>query len=278
MSNQSYREKKINENIALLNNFLSKIYNSYFLLENCDYEEEEDYIRKDIDHIYYDFEVLLKKTYILVLTYIEAERNFELLTLYKEDLKEMFLEEFKPIKSEYVDEIEETFYVSDSLNKIKHYLIPFSAFDSEIIKTSGIIYLENILENTSIIIKELKIKPTNEAQVYSAVKFTLKSTFPDSVHLSEPFYKTAKCYKPDILIPSIYTAVEYKYAEDEQKLIKTIEEILIDVSGYSNHAIYKLFYAVFYVKPGIVSEQRFKIIWNDNKFPNNWKPIFVIGE
>jgi hypothetical protein len=57
-----------------------------------------------------------------------------------------------------------------------------------------------------------------------------------------------------------------------------VSQILIDVVGYSNHPTYKLFYAVFYVKPGICSEKRFNIIWEGYKFPNNWKPIFIIGE
>ena len=277
MTNQNYREKKINENITVLNNYLSKIYSKHFHLENCEYGEE-DSINSEIEQIYYGFNTTLKETYLIVLSYIESQGNSELLKLYQNELKCILQVDFNGVQTQYVEEVEETFYVSNSLDIINRYLLAFQAFDKEITKTVGIIYLENILTNSSIIIKELKIKPTSETQVCNAVKFVLKSTFPDSVILTEPFYKTAKCYKPDILIPSLRTAIEYKYAEDEQRLTKTIEEILIDVVGYSNHPTYKSFYAVFYVKAGICSEKRFNLIWDASKFPNNWKPIFVIGE
>jgi hypothetical protein len=279
MTNQNYQERKINENVTLLNNYLNKIYGLHFHLENCEFGEEE-YIDKEIEQKYYEFNSTLKDTYLLVFSYIESQGNTELLKIYQATLSEILTENFNAIETQYVDEIEETFYVSKSFNKLNQFLLPYQAFalDKEITISAGIIYLENILTNTAIILKELKETPKSETQVYNAVKFVLKSTFPDSVLLSEPFYKTAKCYKPDILIPSIHTAVEYKYAEDEQRLIKTIEEILIDVVGYSNHPIYKTFYAVFYVKPGICSEKRFKIMWDEKKFPNNWKPILSIGE
>jgi hypothetical protein len=72
-----------------------------------------------------------------------------------------------------------------------------------------------------------------------------------------PFYSNAKCYKPDILIPTLNCAIEYKFARTEATLVKTIEQILIDVKGYAGHPIYKYFYAVFYVKSGIISKNRF---------------------
>lgn len=279
MTNQNYQERKINENVNLLNNYLHKIYGLNFHLENCEFGEEE-HVHREIEQNYYEFNSTLKETYLLVFSYIESQDNKEFLKLYQANLGEILTENFNGIETQYVDEVGETFYVSKSFNKLNQFLLPYQAFalDNKITISAGIIYLENILTNTAIILKELKETPKSETQVYNAVKFVIKSTFPDSVLLSEPFYKTAKCYKPDILIPSINTAVEYKYAEDEQRLIKTIEEILIDVMGYSNHPIYKTFYAVFYLKPGICSEKRFKIIWEEKKFPNNWKPILSIGE
>ncbi len=279
MTNQNYQERKINENVIILNNYLRKIYGLHFHLENCDIGEEES-VNREIEQNYFEFNSTLKDTYLLVFTYIESQGNTKLLKLYQQSLSVILDENFNGVETQYIDEIEETFYVSKSLSKLSQFILPYQAFaiDKESVINAGVLYLENILTNTAVIIKELKETPKSETQVYNAVKFVLKSTFPDSVLLSEPFYKTAKCYKPDILIPSIHTAVEYKYAEDEQRLIKTMEEILIDVVGYSNHPIYKTFYAVFYVKPGICSEKRFKIMWEEKRFPNNWKPILAIGE
>jgi hypothetical protein len=277
MSDENYQELKINESVAVCRNYLSKIYGLHDELNHCEIGEEE-YIHKEIDQQHFEFEARIRTTYILVLAYLQSKGSLELLKQFQKDLGQVLLEDFKGITSIYVDEIDEEVYISKALDKLEEFLLPYQAFDKDIFKSSGIIFLENILNSTSVILKELGIKPTSETQVYKNVKFVTKSTFPDSSFPSEPFYKTAKCYKPDILIPSLNTAVEYKYAEDENRVINTIEQILVDVAGYSNHPTFKIFYAVFYVKAGVFSEERFQIIWRGYRFPDNWKPIFVIGE
>jgi len=278
MQNQHYQETKINENIALCHNYLNKIQGMHFQLENYCENGEEQYLHKIIEQQEFEFNSILKSTYLLVFAYIESKKNFEFLKYYREELEKIMETDFYGITTQYIDEIEETIYISKEFDKLTEYLIPYQAFNKEIFKNSGLIYLENILANTSVILKDLKIKPKSENEVYTSVKFICKSTFPDSSFPSEPFYKTAKCYKPDILIQSLNSAIEYKYAKDEGKLITTIEQILIDVVGYSNHPIFNIFYAVFYVKAGVCGEKRFQTIWNSYNFPKNWKPIFVIGE
>lgn len=275
--NKTYQEKKINDIITLLENLLSSIYGLHVLLDNCDDGEEES-IKKEIDNSYRKFNMLFKDLYFTVLAYLEKYGSNEIFKLHKMDLPTVLNKDFNSIETADIDEIEETIYVSPYLQKIRTLLAPFQAFDVDVNKNVGLVYLENILHNTAVVIKNLGIHPNSETQVYNAVKFVVQATFPDWINASpEPFIKTAKCYKPDILIPSINTAVEYKFAQDAKTLVKTIEEILIDVVGYSGHHIYKTFYAVFYVKAGICDENRFNIIWNENRFPKNWKPIFVIG-
>ena len=169
--------------------------------------------------------------------------------------------------------------------------------NTEILKRSGLIYLEHILESTHIIINKLEKKPKSEVEVYNAVKIVCEATFANAeflhfnmltpteqntfqftAHFTPSFQTQVKCYKPDILIPSLNCAIEYKYAESETSLIKTIEDILIDVKGYSNNFHYRIFYAVFYVKIGIWSRQRFNQVWTEKGFPENWKGIMVEGE
>ena len=277
MTNQNYQETKINGSIASCYNYINKIQGLHFYLNECSHEEDE-YVHKEIEQEEHKFNNLLKKTYLLILAYIESQQNFELLKLYKKDLELVLENDFNGITTVHADEIEETFWVSKELDKMKDYLIPYQSFNDDFYKNTGLIYLENILTNTGVILKDLDEIPNSETQVYRPVKFLIKNTFVDSSFPSEPFYKTAKCYVPDILIPSLNVAIEYKYATDETKLITTIEQILIDVVGYSNHPIYKIFYAVFYVKSGVCGEKRFNTIWNGLNFPKNWKPILVVGE
>lgn len=158
-------------------------------------------------------------------------------------------------------------------------LAPFKAFETESederIKKEGLVYLEHILESTAVIIKSLGIVPTKESEVYDAVRIVTQATFPKVIYPTESFQKEAKCYRPDILIPTLKCAIEYKYAMDEKRLIDTIDQILVDVKGYSHNRVYNLFYAVFYVKSGIWTEKKFNSVWEEREFPDNWKGIIV---
>jgi len=154
----------------------------------------------------------------------------------------------------------------------------FGANDlSHLMQRTGISYLETILRNTAVIIHHRKITPKNETDVYKAVADVCKAVYPGSAKLDSPFVKIAGEYKPDVLIPALNCAIEYKYAKTEAKLKATIEGILGDVQNYSNHQEYKLFYAVFYVKPDIWGAQKFEEVWKQNNFPANWKGIYVVG-
>jgi hypothetical protein len=277
MKDTVYQEKKINHLITELQNCLSLIHRGNNSLESCEMEEEY-YIQRSIENQYRRFNTFIKNLYIILIQYLESQGCNELIQILKSDTSEILNQSYESIKSDYDDEWENTVFWSDDFNKMKKIILPFEAFDSKTKKDIGLIYLENILLNTSAIIKDLEIVPNSETKIYNGVKHVIKSTFPDYINLTEPFYKEAKCYKPDILIPTLSTAIEYKFAQDEQRLIKTIEDILIDVVGYNNHATYRNFYAVFYVKPGIWSERRFQEVWNGYKFPLNWKSIYVIGE
>jgi hypothetical protein len=162
-------------------------------------------------------------------------------------------------------------------------LFPFRAFGSTDSKhLTGLDYLENVLKSTNRILKERNIKPTKEAEVYNGVKLVIEATFSNS-KASYPggqkkvISQMAKCYIPDILIPDLNCAIEYKFAKSEKDLNETIDQVLVDVKGYSNDLIYNRFYAVFYVKTGVTTEMRFNQIWNEKKFPSNWRPIFIEG-
>jgi hypothetical protein len=277
MRNLFYQERTINEKLIELEKHLAQV--DYLNLK-IDFSEqgEEEYIEKEIEQVYYKFNASIKELYLMLLNYFEAQNSKELLTLFKNDLSHILDSNYKGIQTVEDPDFGQIYYICEELYSIKKFLLSFEAFDERTTKNIGLIYLENILSHTAYIAKELQTKVTNETSIYNSVKHVIKATFPDYIGLSEPFYKEAKCYRPDILIPSLNTAIEYKYATDEAKLIKTIEDILIDVSGYSNHPIYKIFYAVFYVTAGICTEQRFNILWSDHKFPENWKPIFVNGE
>ncbi len=226
------------------------------------------------------FAYLADRVYKMCIVYFEKKQLRELISIFKDEILPNITYKDKLLSGTFNQDNAEVY--SDLTSIFWSFLLAFPAFGDNdtgiLLKRTGITFLENILESTGVIIKELNKTPTTETQVYSAVKILTQATFPSAIFPSLSFQKTAKCYIPDILLPTLNCAVEYKYADTESKLIDTIDQILIDVKGYDNHPVYKLFYAVFYVKPGIWTKNRFDAVWEEKKFPANWKGILVVGQ
>lgn len=138
--------------------------------------------------------------------------------------------------------------------------------------------LENILNSTATLLADFDIQPKSEPEVYKPMINICKTAFPDNKSCSFKFQKTAKCYNPDILIPSLECAIEFKYVKDEKELNRTMDEILADVEGYKGNPSYSVFYSVFYAAGSFCSPQRFNCMWEEKHFPDNWKGIYVQGK
>lgn len=277
MEDKHFQEVIIKNTISELKMLIGEMYGMQIQMDFYEHHFHQE-IEEKVNRIKFKFNQKIQDVYIITLAYIDSRKNFELLDLFKANLRHIFESDYNGIQSVLNDDDGQVYFFSPDLENIKRFLQVYRGFDANVNQSIGLVYLENILTSTAIILKELKIKPNSEALVYNNIKHVISSTFPDYIGLTESFYKEAKHYKPDILIPSLSTAIEYKFAKDIQRLTKTVEEIVIDVKGYSNHPLYKIFYAVFYVRPGICTDLRFKNIWDGYKFPSNWKPIFVIGE
>lgn len=145
-------------------------------------------------------------------------------------------------------------------------------------RIAGLIYLKRILRNTHLITAKMSEPPKTETEVYNAVKDTINVIFSNCKFPKSNFIKSFKEYNPDILIPELFAAVEYKYASSEQKLKTTIEQIAADVKGYTGDNDYNIFYAVFYVTTDFWGLEKFKTVWSENDFPHNWVPIYVVGK
>lgn len=166
------------------------------------------------------------------------------------------------------------------LADLRQFLTPLDVLGdkSRYLKLSGVQYLETILRNTATIIHKAKMCPNSEAEVYKSVRSVLEVVFPSAKSPKSNFFKTAQEYKPDILLPELSAAIEYKYAEDESKLKATIAQISDDVKGYTGDDDYNLFYAVFYVKEDFWGEDKFNVAWGEKDFPKNWRSFYVVGK
>jgi hypothetical protein len=272
-----------------------KIKNWLYKLNSLQWDLEQKYTQQsyihepDIDtqmrlaEIIYDLEDeffhIAEKIYLGMLTFFEHNGLPEHLETCKRILNPFFKSKIALLVSGYHAPTGDQYSIfAATCWKL---LSPFKVFDieseDERLKKEGLVYLEHILESTAVIISSLGIVPTKEAEVYDAVKIVTKATFPKVIYPTESFQKEAKCYRPDILIPHLKCAVEYKYAMDVKRLIDTIDQILVDVKGYSHNRGYNLFYAVFYFKSGILTDKKFNSLWAEREFPDDWKGIIVFA-
>lgn len=230
--------------------------------ERYDYEMEEQERKESL--IY-----MAEKLFPLVQAYIEAKHLPNYYNAFLAEITPFY--ENKKILSATKDMDSELVHV------YRKYLDAFDDF-SIIGARKEFEILENILDSTATLLKDFGIQPKSEPDVYKPMIKICKTAFPDNKDCSHyKFQKTAKCYNPDILIPSLECAIEFKYVNDEKELNRTMDEILADVEGYKGNPSYSVFYAVFYAANSICSPQRFNSMWAEKHFPENWKGIYVQG-
>ena len=264
---------QIRENYTLLSTSISKmdkIYHSHEDYHPMDYHFVEEQIESETEKFCFTF----KKLYFLCIEFFEKNNSNEILKIFKHSYNIIFDNSFQLIKLEYVDIYEDYFYTCQLFHNLQLLLEPF-----DIIKQKDILsnqYLENLLKNTGYLIKELQQNSGKEVEVYTCIKTIIKSIFSDSRFVVESFVTTAKSYKPDILIPSLRTCIEYKFAKSEKRLIDTIGEIYEDIHGYSTNSNFEYFYVVFYLKDITFPINRFNEIIYEKHFPKNWK-FFLIN-
>lgn len=217
-----------------------------------------------------------------VLVYIESQ-NLINYGLYAKELLEQYSSSSK-VTTKINDDYSIFHYQGyEVIQVIDSLLSPFDFMDNDSIenlaKANGIKYLENILQQTGAILENIKINPNSEPRVYNAVKFVIKSIFPSSIHPTKRFFTSFRNFEPDILIPQLEVAIEYKYAKDEATLKSTIEQIAPDAIGYAYDENYKLFYGVFYVtgEAKKMGQKRFEQAIIDMKYPKNWKFYYIEG-
>jgi hypothetical protein len=105
---------------------------------------------------------------------------------------------------------------------------------------------------------------------------TLIHVFPDTGR-EVPIAKVSKCYKPDIGVPSLKAAIEFKFADTDAELKKSIGGIYEDVAGYGGSEDWRHFYAVFYMTDAFITQHQVEAEFKVSKVDRQWKPIVVQG-
>lgn len=162
----------------------------------------------------------------------------------------------------------------------KRALEPFKAFDYNKSHEEEQVKLSNLLKNTDFILKNTLASINNEADIYKQVKWVLGLYYPSCRHVNKAsFIKEFSTYHPDILIPELKTAIEYKYIRDKAENIdKYLDAVKIDATNYTEDFRYDHFIAVLYIKDtSIATEQAIHVAWEQKKFPENWRLVIAMG-
>lgn len=191
----------------------------------------------------------------------------------------MFKNKFQPIIDieKKVTESRGPLYSDDEPSMIIHdefreFLSSFQEFKSDYNQKLEVNKLKLILENTNSIIAKTKTTITNETSIYNPVKWFVETIFPTTRSLNKArFIKKFSTYHPDILIPEISSAVEYKFIRTGINVEKYLDQIKVDADNYEDDPEYRFFYAVvFFENKSEINPGGFKQAISEKKFPENW--------
>jgi hypothetical protein len=201
-----------------------------------------------------------------------------------------YREEFIATVKPYIDSKEKALTISGPLfsesdpfvevvSKIEKCLSPFNVFNEYHKNEDEINILEEILRNSSKIIAHTKTKITKEADIYKEVKWVLEMIFPQTRNLHKArFISKFQTYHPDILIPELKLAIEYKLIHEGDNVDKFIDQIKTDADNYDGDHEFQEFYAVIYfMDKTMATEKATRQSWIEKKFPENWNLIVVFN-
>ena len=171
-------------------------------------------------------------------------------------------------------------FFSVPLSKLRELLAPFDIEPTsrdQYRQQEGRRYLMRLLENTAMLVKLRQITPTKETELTNIVEEFAFLVFPDArVADAARFNTVFKTFRPDILIPELSTAIEYKYIDSDDDLKKVLGEIAEDAKAYRGDDAYSNFYAVFYLTHLFCSKERLETAWTEFDPPDNWHLVYVI--
>jgi hypothetical protein len=262
-------EKQIVEDLQNLNYLFSEL--SWLDQEEANYEIE--FKLKE------DFENLIDRIFLSLVAYFEVLNLPIFLSRFISHFEQKIKE--RKIYEKYYHEDSGEF-ISETLTDIFAFLRPFILFSEDeeyVLRKKGIIYLNRVLENTDRIIKLQGKVCNNESDIYKTVKPYIEIFFPQAAHTEgHVILNKLKCYKPDLFIPDLHSAVEYKLIDEKSDIAKTISEIADDVIGYKEKIGkigYNIFYTVYYIKNVSITKERLSELWKEREYPENWNLIAV---
>ncbi|MGC3978396.1 MAG: hypothetical protein QM751_09345 [Paludibacteraceae bacterium] len=236
---------------------------------------EDDYKSDVSESLLY---VRIRDLYFLILAYLEAQGMSSLFDIFHNRYAPV-IDDDNELKKEvcYHPEDESELKI---LNDFEQFLKAFSFFDNHYHKNEESGQLISILRNTDHILKNCNVEVHNEADIYKQVKWVLGLYYPKCRNKNKAaFIQQFKTYNPDILIPELKTAIEYKYINSlSDNIDEFIDQIKIDSTNYIGDSNYEYFIAVIYIEDiSMATNESIEASWKAKNFPKNWELVVVNG-
>lgn len=217
-----------------------------------------------------------RQLYYKICLFLEMKEALHYLQMFRAKFGDMIDDEELVTKSRgpLYDNAEPSIIIHDDF---RDFLSAFREFDNVIWNKHEVNKLKLVLENTSGILSKTQAIITNETSIYTPVRWFLEIIYPSTVHATVPrFIKKLKTYRPDILIPEISSAVEYKYIRTTSNAGTYLDEIKTDADNYTGDPDYKFFYAVVYFEDkASLNQAAFKAAVDEKAFPEHWTIMAV---
>lgn len=168
---------------------------------------------------------------------------------------------------------------SPSLDYLGTYFRPLKASVPSLVgadAAAALQQLERILRGTPKLLKDRNLEPKNEKEIRQAVYDTLIHFYPDTVR-EVPIAKQSKVYKPDIGVPTLKAAIEYKFVDSEAELKTALGGIYEDVGGYAGSEDWTTFFAIIYITDNFLTQAQVDAEFKMSKVDRAWRPILVPG-
>jgi hypothetical protein len=157
-------------------------------------------------------------------------------------------------------------------DRIRDFLSALPEFhDEKLLKPEGN-KLKMILENTNFVLAKTKTKVTNETSIYRPVKWFVDLVYPTTRRLGKArFIEQFTTYHPDILVPELNTAIEYKFIKKGSNIESYLTQLKTDADCYKGDPEYRFFYAIIYFEDkGEINLSAFSNAIREKEFPENW--------
>lgn len=252
---------------------IQRTHYEFIMDEYNEYEEENPGYRKSW------IKQRVKDFYYLILTYLEAKKMPLLFASFQSEFYVKINDNSELMKDELLDPEGQPELVL--LIEFRRYLEPFKLFDYTYEQKNEVQKVIEIISETPFILKNSRATVDNETSIYNEVKWVLGLYFPKTRKTNKArFIEAYNTYHPDILIPELKLAIEYKYIKSsKQNVGEYIDQLKTDSTVYVNDEMYKEFIAAIHISDSsITTRATIEAAWNERKFPENWHLVVTIND